>query len=102
MGVGADPTGPRTRHGSRVLFLPRTEVGGWAVWLAVAFFGLVLLGTVVPRGGGLAFVCGLLGGVLALVAIVREHERALTVFAALVPLAFAVGFVVAQLVGVGR
>lgn len=63
---------------------------------------LVLVGTVVPRGGALAFFCGLAGGFLALTAIVRERERALTVFAALAPLAFAVAFVVAELINASR
>jgi hypothetical protein len=85
-------------HGAQVSLLPRTQLGRWAVALAVAFAALVLVGTVVPRGGGLALVCGLLGGALALVAIVRDGERALTVLAALAPLAFGVAFVVAELV----
>jgi hypothetical protein len=69
------------------------------VGLTAAFFALVLVGTVVPRGGALAVFCGLSGGVAALVAIIQERERALTLYAALAPLAFAVAFVVAELIG---
>ena len=54
--------------------------------------------TVVPGGAALGFVSGLAGGIVALMAIVRERERAVTVFAALVPLAIAVGFVLAELI----
>jgi hypothetical protein len=60
---------------------------------------LVLVGVAVPRGGAVAVVFGLAGGVAALTAVVRDHERAGTVFAALLPLAFVVGFLVAELIG---
>lgn len=83
----------------RIRVLPTTLLGRWAVGLAGVFLVLVLVGTVVPRGGALAFLCGLAGGVVALIAIVRERERALTVFAALAPLAFALAFLVAELIG---
>ena len=66
--------------------------------LAATFLVLVLVGTVVPRGGGLALACGLAAGLAALLAIVRARERTLTVFAALAPSAFAVAFVVAELI----
>jgi hypothetical protein len=52
----------------------------------------------VPRGAALGFVCGLAGGVAALTAIVRDRERAVTVFAALLPLAIAVAVVLAELI----
>jgi hypothetical protein len=38
------------------------------------------------------------GGLAALVAIVRDRERAVTVFAALAPVAIAVAFALAELV----
>jgi hypothetical protein len=49
-----------------------------------------------PRGAALGFVCGLAGGVAALTAIVRDRERAVTVFAAVAPLAIAVAFVLVE------
>ena len=99
MDVGVENPRSPVKNRPRITVLPTTPLGRWAVGLATAFFALVLVGAVVPRGGALAFVCGLTGGVIALVAIVRERERALTVFAALAPLAFAVAFVVAELIG---
>ena len=47
-----------------------------------------------PAGAFPGFACGLVGGVVALVAIFRRGERAITVFAALVPFAFVLVFVV--------
>jgi len=72
---------------------PTTRLGKWAVGLAAASvvlsFGWALMG---PVGGfpGLAF--GLAGGVVALVAIFRRGERAVTVYVALVPFLNAVVF----------
>jgi hypothetical protein len=47
-------------------------------------------------GGFPALVLGLVGGVVALVAIFRRGERALTVFAALVPFVNVVVFLLAE------
>ena len=66
--------------------LPTNALGQWAVGLAAAFLPLVFAAALVPRAAALGFVCGLAAGVAALLAIVRDQERALTVFAALVPL----------------
>jgi len=78
--------------------LPTTQLGKWAFGLAavsvVLLFGWSLMGRL---GGvpGLAF--GLAGGVLALVAIFRRGERALTVFAALLPFLNVLIFLLAEL-----
>jgi hypothetical protein len=58
----------------------------------------VFAAAVVPRGAALGFVCGLAGGVAALMAIIRDRERAVTVFAAVVPFAVGVAFVLAELI----
>lgn len=94
MSVGAEHLGQPVRH-PRIPILPTTHLGRWAVGLA-AFFPLVFAAAVVPRGAALGFVCGLAGGAAALVAIVRDRERAVTVFAALAPLVAAVAFVLAE------
>jgi hypothetical protein len=72
---------------------PRGSVGLRAASV-VLLFGWSLMGRL---GGvpGLAF--GLAGGVLALVAIFRRGERALTVFAALLPFLNVVIFLLAEL-----
>lgn len=49
---------------------------GGPLGLAAAFFPLVFAAAVVPRGAALGFVFGLAGGVAALMAIVRDRERA--------------------------
>lgn len=77
--------------------LPTTRPGTWAAWLAVGYLVLMPAWSVLPGGAALAFASGLAGGVVALVAILRRGERALTVFAAVLPLAFVVLFVAAEL-----
>lgn len=98
MSVRAEHPGSPAEHRPRTTILPTTNLGRWAVGLAAAFLPLVFAAAVVPRGAALGFVCGLAGGVVALMAIVRERERAVTVFAALVPLAIAVAFALAELI----
>lgn len=98
MGVGVEHPGTPVKHQRRITILPATSLGWWAVGSATAFFALVLAATLVPRGAALGFVCGVAGAVAALVAIVRDDERAVTVFAALVPVAMAVAFALAELI----
>ena len=80
----------------RITLLPTTRLGWWAVGLAAAFFPFVLA---VPRGAFLGFLCGLAGGIAAIVAVVQDQERAVIVLAALIPLAIPIAFVLAELVG---
>ena len=74
---------------------PRARLPGHG--LAAAFFPLVFAAAFAPGAAALGFVCGLAGGSAALVAIVRDRERALTVVAAVAPLAMAAAFLLAQL-----
>jgi hypothetical protein len=99
MSVEAEHPRSRIHHGHRVTILPATGLGRWAVGLGAVFFPLVFAASVVPRGAALGFACGLAGGAAALLAIVRDRERAVTVFTALVPWAIAVAFVLAELIG---
>lgn len=78
--------------------LVTTRLGRWAMGLAAVFLPLVLAASVVPRAAALGLLCALAGGSGALVAIVRDGERAIGVFAALAPLAIAVAFVLTELV----
>jgi hypothetical protein len=98
MGVRAEQHGSPVKNRPRITILPATHLGWWAVGLTAAFFLLVFAATVVPRGAALGFFSGLAGGIIALMAIIRERERAVTVFAALVPLAIAVAVVLAELI----
>ena len=99
MSVEAEHPRSPINHGPRVTILPATSLGRRAVALAAVFFPLLFAASVVPRGAALGFACGLAGGAAALLAIVRDQERAVTVFAALVPVAIAVAFVLAELIG---
>jgi hypothetical protein len=88
----------RTRN-PRLPIAPTTSRGRSAVALSALFWALILAGTIVPRGAALGLACGAAGGMLGLLAVVRDRERALSVFVALVPLAIAVAFVLAVAIG---
>lgn len=98
MSVRAEHPRSPVKHRRRITILPTTNLGRWAVGLATAFFPLVFAAAVVPRGAALGLVCGLAGGVAASIAIVRDHERAVTVFAAVVPFVIGLAFMVAELI----
>jgi hypothetical protein len=98
MNVRVEHRGSPVKHRPQITFLPATHLGWWAVGLAAAFFPFVFAAAVVPRGAAVGFVCGLGGGVAALVAIIRDRERALTVFVALAPLVIAVAFLLVELI----
>jgi hypothetical protein len=77
--------------------LPTSQLGRWAVGLAAAYVVLVLAWSVLPGGAALGLACGLAGGIAGLVAIIRDRERGVSVFAAVLPLVLVVGFVLAEL-----
>ena len=54
---------------------PHTKLGWWAFGLAVASILLMFGWMFLPGGAGLSFLCGLAGGIIALVAIIRQRER---------------------------
>ena len=84
-------------HRPQVAVRPTTRPGRWAVGLAVAYLVLVPAWAILPGGAALGFLCGIAGGVVALVAVARRGERAVTVFAAIIPLALVLVFVLAEL-----
>lgn len=81
----------------RFAVLPMTSVGKWAVGMAVAGAVLVLGWSAIGGLGVLGFALGLAAGFAALVAIFRRGERAVTVFAALLPFLTVVVFLLAEL-----
>ena len=86
------------RH--RLAVLPTTRLGAWAVGLAAASFILQSAWTLMgPVGGFPGLVAALIGGIAALVAILRRSERAISVFIALVPFVGVVVFVLAEFLG---
>jgi hypothetical protein len=98
LSIRVEHRGSPVKHRPRITFLPTTHLGWWAVGLAAAFFPFVFAAAVVPTGAAIGFVCGLAGGVAALMAIIRDRERALTVFVALAPLVIAVAFLLVELI----
>lgn len=77
--------------------LPHTKLGWWAVWLAVASIVLVLAWSILPGGAWLGFLCGLAGGVMALIAVIRQQERSWLVFLSILPMVNVVIFIAAEL-----
>jgi hypothetical protein len=79
-----------------VPWLPRTRLGEAALYLAAAYFPLMLAWSLLPLGGAWSLASGAAGGVLAVVAL-RRGDRARLLVAAVVPLALVVLFVAGEL-----
>lgn len=72
---------------SRPFFgLPRTQHGWLSVGLAAASIILTLAWSLLPGGGWLGFICGLVGGIIAMIAVTRQQERSILVFLSILPL----------------
>lgn len=87
---------PERNH---IQWMPTTKLGWWAFWLALAFFPLQMLWyplSFIGLGAIPAFLAGICAGVCAVVAVTRDKERALFVFAAMVPLLFVVFFLIGE------
>jgi hypothetical protein len=90
------PSPPGRRR--RPAIAPTTRLGNWAVGLAAA--GVALNGTwrlLGPLGGFPALALGVAGGIVALVAVFRRGERAVSVFAAVLPFIGVLLFLLAEL-----
>ena len=98
MATSSHGHGTHTHGTHRFHLWPATQLGWWAVCLAIASIVLIpswrLMG---PAGAIPGLSCGLVGGVVALVAMARQKERAIIVAASLVPFIFAVIFLLAEL-----
>ena len=75
---------------------PTTRLGWWAIGLAVASFVLMLAWSILPGGAGLSFLCGLASGIIALIAIVRQHERSWLVFLSVLPMLIVFIFILGE------
>jgi hypothetical protein len=65
---------------------PHTKPGWWAIGLAAASIILLFAWSFLPGGAWLSFLCGLAGGIIALVAIIRHKERSWLVFLCVLPM----------------
>lgn len=83
----------------KYLVRPATRLGWWAVGLAAASIVLVPAWSILPGGGFPGFICGLAGGVVALIAIFRQHERSWLVILAMLPLLFVIFFLLGEFLG---
>jgi hypothetical protein len=81
----------------RFLGRPHTKLGWWAVVLAAASVVLLLAWSILPGGAWLSFLCGLAGGVMALIALIRQHERSWLVFLCLLPMLNVFVFILGEL-----
>ena len=101
----ADPIQPR--------WTPTTRLGRWAVGLSAAFVVMWIINTLVfvflqnfsdgpwrqivlPFYGVFMLLCGLASGIVALVAMQREHDRARLVWLTLLPWAFVIFFLLGE------
>ena len=71
---------------SHFLEKPHTKLGWWAVGLAAASIVLMLAWSILPGGAMLSFLCGLAGGIIALIAVIRQQERSWLVFLSVLPM----------------
>jgi hypothetical protein len=81
---------------SHFLEKPHTKLGWWAVGLAVASIVLLFAWSILPGGAWFSFICGLAGGIIALVAIIRQQERSWLVWLTLLPMLNVVIFILAE------
>ena len=81
---------------SHFLERPATRLGWWAIGLAVASFLLGFAWLFLPGGALISFLCGLAGGIIALIAIIRGHERSWLVWLSILPMINVFVFVIAE------
>jgi len=86
-----------TRKSSSPLWhRPRTRLGWWAIGLAAASIVLILSYMIIPWGAMLGFICGFVGGVIALITVIRQHERSWLVFLCILPMVWVLLFILGE------
>ena len=81
---------------TRFLGMPKTKLGWWAVGLAIAGILLVPAWMILPGGAALGLLCSLAGGILGLIAILRQHERSWALWLTLLPMLNAFAFLLGE------
>lgn len=102
---------PHTPLWRRILLPPSTRLGWWSVGLAATFVALLIINATVfmpsavevpwrqlilPFYGIGMLLCGLAGGVVGLIAVIRRHERSWLVWLAMLPGLFVLLFVLGE------
>ena len=82
---------------SRFFQVPHAKLGWWAIGLAIASFLLSFAWMFLPGGAMLSFLCGLAGGIIALIAVIREHERSWMVWLSILPMFGVVVFILGEI-----
>ncbi len=82
----------------RIIMWPSTRLGWWSTGLAAASIVLILAWSILPGGALLGFICGLAGGVIAFIAVIRKHERSWLVFFSILPLFWVLLFILGEFV----
>jgi len=95
----------------KVNWKPVTRLGWWAVWLGAAFVVMWIINSfvfmpttvlipwrqvVLPFYGIFMMLCGLVSGIIGLIAVIWKHERALLVWLTLLPGAFVLFFLLGE------
>lgn len=92
-----------SKKSPHVRLLPTTPFGRLAIVLAGAGIALTFAWQLMPLAAWPGFIVQLAGGVFALIAAIRDGDRAISVFLAVLPMLFVVWFLaveVLSLVGV--
>jgi hypothetical protein len=76
--------------------IPHTKFGWWSVGLAVASIVLILSWSILPVGAIFGFLCGFVGGIFALIAVIRQNERSWLVFLSILPLLWVLIFILGE------
>lgn len=78
--------------------IPHTKLGWWSVWLEVVFIVMFIVnvavlsfvtdetfwrGSILPFYAIIMLLCGLAGGAMGLVTVIRQHERSSLVWLAI-------------------
>lgn len=80
----------------RFLKKPHTRLGWWAIGFAVASILFIFSYMIIPGGAMIGFICGIIGGILALFVVVRQRERSWLVFLSILPLLWVLVFIIGE------
>jgi len=86
-----------TKRAPRLRILPGSNLGWWAMGCAASGIALTFAWPFMPFGAWPGFMFQIAGGVLALAAIIRKRDRAVTVIVSVLPMLFVIWFIAVEL-----